>query len=75
MDKLTVKSQEAIQEAQRLARACCSSGRTDENLAAIDAAWANALSLRYYLVKLIRVIAFFSEVQPLGPQETLEMAE
>lgn len=32
----------------------------------LSAAWLNALALRYYLVKLLRPIAFFSEVRPLG---------
>ncbi|HEV3024345.1 MAG TPA: hypothetical protein VGX76_17840, partial [Pirellulales bacterium] len=36
-------------------------------------AYLNALSLRYYLVKLLRVVAFFDEVRPPKPQEAIEL--
>jgi hypothetical protein len=35
-------------------------------------AYLNALSLRYYLVKLLRVVAFFEDVRPAGPGEAVE---
>jgi hypothetical protein len=34
----------------------------------------NALTLRYYLVKLLRVVAYFSEVGPLGRDDQVELA-
>ena len=34
----------------------------------------NALALRYYLVKLLRVVAYFSEVAPLGSGDQIELA-
>jgi hypothetical protein len=37
-------------------------------------AWLNALSLRYYLVKLLRIVAYFTEVQTLGCQDRLELS-
>lgn len=40
----------------------------------VGPAWLNALSLRYYLVKLLRVVAYFTEVQPLKPDESVELA-
>ena len=40
---------------------------------AVTPAYLNALALRYYLVKLIRVVAYFTESRPLGPQDTLEL--
>ena len=36
-------------------------------------AYLNALALRYYLVKLIRPLAYFTEVRPLGPGDRLEL--
>jgi len=33
----------------------------------------NALALRYYFVKLLRVVAYFTEVRPLGPDDRLEL--
>ena len=34
----------------------------------------NALALRYYLVKLLRVVAYLTEVQPLGGGDRIELA-
>ncbi|MHC4180485.1 MAG: hypothetical protein ACYSWU_23530, partial [Planctomycetota bacterium] len=42
-------------------------------LDSISPAYLNALALRYYLVKLIRPLAYFSEVQPLGPGDRIEL--
>lgn len=39
---------------------------------AVQPAWLNALALRYYLVKLIRVVAFFSEVRRLNFGDEVE---
>ena len=36
------------------------------DLPGINAAWLNALALRYYLVKLIRLVAYFTEIRPLA---------
>ncbi len=36
--------------------------------------YLNALELRYYLVKLMRVVAFFSEVQPLRAGQSVELS-
>ncbi len=38
----------------------------------VQPAWLNALALRYYLVKLIRVVAFFSEVRRLNFGDEVE---
>jgi hypothetical protein len=38
-----------------------------------SAAWLNALPLRYYLVKLLRVVAYFTEVQPLAATDEVEL--
>jgi hypothetical protein len=40
---------------------------------AVTPAYLNALALRYYLVKLIRVVAYFTESRPLGPRDALEL--
>jgi len=39
----------------------------------ISPAYLNALALRYYLVKLLRVVAFFTEIRPLQPNECVEL--
>ena len=41
--------------------------------AAISFPYINALALRYYFVKLLRVLAFFREVRPLEPGERIEL--
>jgi len=38
-----------------------------------SAAWLNALALRYYLVKLLRVVAYFTEVRPLTATDEVEL--
>lgn len=49
-------------EAERLAELAGGAPPVDD--ANPSASWVNVLALRYYLVKLLRVIEFFSEVQP-----------
>jgi hypothetical protein len=39
----------------------------------VSPAYLNALALQYYLVKLIRVLAYFTELGPLGPGDCLEL--
>ncbi len=39
----------------------------------VHAAWLNALALRYYLVKLLRVVAFFTEVRPLSAEDQVKL--
>lgn len=47
---------------------------SDERLVdVVTPAYLNALALRYYLVKLMRVAAFFTEVQPVGPTDAIEL--
>lgn len=36
-------------------------------------AWLNALAFRYYLVKLLRVVAYFTEVRPLAATDEVEL--
>ena len=40
---------------------------------AVTPAYLNTLALRYYLVKLIRVVAYFTEARTLGPDNALEL--
>jgi hypothetical protein len=40
----------------------------------LSSAYLNALELRYYLVKLLRVVAFFTEVQPLAAGQSVELS-
>ena len=37
----------------------------DPGSAPINPAWLNALALRYYLAKLLRLVAYFTEIRPL----------
>jgi hypothetical protein len=46
---------------------------THAELAKVSPAYLNARSLRYYLVKLLRVVAYFTEVCPLEPGDRLEL--
>jgi hypothetical protein len=54
----------------------------DETASALAETWAgpgrvaelNALALRYYLVKLLRVVAYFTEVGPLAGGDQIELA-
>ena len=43
-------------------------------LGRLSSAYLNALELRYYLVKLLRLVAFFTEVQPLGAGQSVELS-
>ncbi len=43
-------------------------------LARLSSADLNVLELRYYLVKLLRLVAFFTEVQPLGTGQSVELS-
>jgi hypothetical protein len=40
----------------------------------LSLAYLSALELRYYLVKLMRLVAFFSEVQPLRAGQSVELS-
>ncbi len=59
---------QAAQHAQRLGETHGTS-----NVDGVSTAFLNALALRYYLVKLIRPIAYFSEVRPLRPGDQVEL--
>lgn len=49
-------------EAERLAE--LAGGEGDRQEGALPLAWVNALGLRYYLVKLLRIVEFFVRIQP-----------
>ncbi len=46
----------------------------DRDAPSVHPAWLNALALRYYLVKLIRLVAYFTEVRPLSAGDCVEFA-
>ena len=50
------------QEAERLAE--MAGGGTPGHAKSLPAPWVNILALRYYLVRLLRVIEFFSKIEP-----------
>jgi hypothetical protein len=39
----------------------------------VSAAYLNALGLRYYLVKLLRPVVYFTDVRPLKPGDSIEL--
>jgi hypothetical protein len=39
----------------------------------LNVAYINELSLRYFFVKLLRIVAFFRDVRPIEPGETIEL--
>jgi len=48
-------------------------GRTEPANKEISFAYLDALRLRYYLIKLLRPVAYFTEVRPLGRGEHVEL--
>lgn len=58
------------QEAERLAELAGSKNPYGQDL---PAPWVNVLALRYYLLRLLRVIEFFSQIQPPRKGETLQL--
>ncbi|MHC4402763.1 MAG: hypothetical protein ACYTG0_24125 [Planctomycetota bacterium] len=65
--------EEASRLAERLAEATPQDHERHDPLGSIPPAWLNALSLRYYLVKLLRPVAYFTEVRPLRPEDRLRL--
>lgn len=64
------------QQAEAMAEALAACGNAPSLEApfnAVSAAYLNALELRYYLLKLTRVVAFFTDVRPLGSAEAVEL--
>lgn len=58
--------------AERLARVPDLHHAHNEGSSAVSPHWLNALALRYYLVKLIRAVAYFTDVEPLGYGDVLK---
>jgi len=58
-------------QAAALADAAATAGNSLHHGGTLDWAYLNALTLRYYFVKLIRPVAFFSDVRPLGSGDRL----
>lgn len=56
-------------EAERLAE--LAGGEVPDRRAALPVPWVNVLGLRYYLLKLLRVIEYFSSVQPPSEGERI----
>ena len=67
IDRLAADWAEATAEADT---PCCIDGSRPDG---ISAAYLNALGLRYYLVKLLRVVTYFTELRPLRPGECVEL--
>ena len=65
--------EEAARLAERLAAAHARDDRQADLFHRITPAYLNALPLRYYLVKLLRVVAYFSQIRPLSGGDRLEL--
>jgi len=65
--------EEASRLAERLAEPCFTAGHDEDAFGSTSPAWLNALGLRYYLVKLIRLVTYFTEVRPLAAEQTLQL--
>jgi len=65
--------EQAAQWAERLAQVSLPAGDRPALPDAIPLAYLNALALRYYLAKLIRVVAYFSEVRRPGSGDRLTL--
>ena len=61
----------ATQLAERLDRHTAASGTHPPD--GISAAYLNALGLCYYLVKLLRLVVYFTDVYPLKPGDSVEL--
>ncbi len=61
------------EEAERLAAIASGDACQDANHRPLTAASLNALPLRYYMVKLVRLIAFFTQIHPLGRDDVVEL--
>jgi hypothetical protein len=61
------------EEAARLAGLAADDSQRDRKHHSLTAAGINALSLRYYMVKLARVVAFFTEVCPLARGDDVDL--
>ncbi len=64
---------EATRLAERLGQPRRRADEDDASSHAIPFAWINALALRYDLVKLIRLVAYFGEVRPLGAAQDVRL--
>ena len=62
------------EEAARLAALAVNDSRQDKKRCSLTAAGINALSLRYYMVKLARMVAFFTDVCPLAGDDDVHLA-
>jgi len=62
---------EASRLAECLSDASLPSSQPGENMP--QGAYLNARTLRYYLVKLLRVVAYFTEIRPLSPGDRVEL--
>jgi hypothetical protein len=69
--RFTWIDREAADTAQRLCEQLPGNGNDLPN--SISALAVNSLDLRYYLVKLLRVVAWFTGVRPLARNDTLEL--
>ena len=61
------------EEAERLAALATGDADRDANHGPLTAAWINALPLRYYMLKLVRVIAFFTDLRPLERDDVAQL--
>ncbi len=66
--------EEASRLAGQLAESPPAAAEADSGFFPNAPAWLNALGLRYHLVKLIRLVAYFTEVRPLRSGQSVHLA-
>ena len=66
--------EEASRLAERLGGPCRIAAEDDALFRSIAPAWLNALGLRYYLVKLLRLVVYFTQVRPLKANDEVRLA-
>lgn len=64
---------EASRLAERFGEPCRIVDGNDAAFPSINFAWLNALGLRYHLVKLIRLVVYFTQVRPLEVNEEVQL--
>jgi hypothetical protein len=65
--------EETSRLAERLGKSPFLTSRQDTSCCAVNPAWLDALALRYYVSKLIRLVAYFTEAWPLRAGTHIEL--
>ncbi len=73
IDVLASDLAEELSALEHIAGSSTSGGKSTSAASLYSSANINALALRYYLVKLARIVAYFTEIRPLCDDDELEI--